>query len=149
MALLTARWELINMEKLYMVHDLISDMYFSEVAGCLRQEKKHNAYVYDKKHANIIKRDALIETMEIMRLESIPDKLKMSVDLELEEIDVMDVPIAEYVLNKSWSARVANGFPVMEALRLCKLEQVRRFNDYVTFDTHTPSHQYRYLTETF
>lgn len=135
--------------KLYMVWDKISDSYFSIVAGVLRQERKDGAYIYDKKHATYILQQTNKIVAEMMKSEKLPAEARQPVDLCLKEVKIDEVPITEDVLDRTWSERIKHGFSINTALRLCKYEQVRRFNDYVTFDPHTLSHNYRYLTEIF
>lgn len=137
------------MVKLYMVWDEISNTYFSEVAGITREENKDNAYIYDKQHATLVLQDVLKVKRAMAKSPEIPENMKMPVNIMLKEVSVDDVPISDYCINKTWTSKIRHGFPFMEALRLCKYEQVRRFNDYIRFDTHTPSHRYRYMTDFF
>lgn len=137
------------MMKLYMVWDEISNVYFSEVAGVTREENKDNAYIYDKKHATQVLQDMLKVKRAIMKSPEVPECMKMPVNIMLKEVSVDDVPISDYCINKTWTDKIRHGYPFMDALRLCKYEQVRCFNDYVRFNTNTPSHNYRYIRETF
>ena len=44
--------------KLYMIRERVSNTYFSEVAGIVRQDEREMAYVYDRKHATRVLADA-------------------------------------------------------------------------------------------
>lgn len=134
--------------KLYMIWDEISNRYFSEVAKVTREDVKDNSYVYDKKHATKVLED-ILDTKRMLQDLDVPDELKMPVNIMLKEVSIDDVPISDYIINKTWELKIRHGYPFMKALRLCKYEQVRRFNDYIDFDPHTPSHQYIYIHSVF
>ena len=137
------------MMKLYMVWDEISNSYYSEVAGVTREEDKDNAYVYDKQHSIEVLKDVLMMKRAVQKAADIPEDLKMPANLMLKEVPIDDVPISDYIINKTWENKIRHGYPFMQALRLCKYEQVRRFNDYVDFNTETPSHRYIYIRSVF
>lgn len=130
-----------------MIWERVSDTYFSEVAGNIRQDTRDQAYVYDRKHALQALRDTELFTREMLCSDDMPEESKYLPDLRLKEINVDEVPIRDYILAKMLTERVRHGPLTKEVSNRYKYEQVRRFNDYVDYDLKRSSHWYRYIIE--
>lgn len=133
--------------KLYMIRERVSNTYFSEVAGIVRQDEREMAYVYDRKHATRVLADAEQYIREILASDDIPDEDKYLPILELEEVSLNDVLIHDYSLSRTWADKLQHGFTEQEVARICRYEQVRRFNNYIDYDLNSPSHWYNYIME--
>lgn len=135
--------------KLYMIWERVSDTYFSEVAGNIRQDTRDQAYVYDRKHASQVLHDTELFTREMLCSDDMPEESKYLPDLQLKEISVVDVPIRDYVLAKTMMERERHGPLTKEELNRYKYEQVRRFSDYVDYNLSISSHWRNFIMEDF
>lgn len=133
--------------KLYMIRERVSNTYFSEVAGLVRQDERALAYVYDRKHAIRVLNDAEQYVREIIASDDIPNDDKYLPILELEEVSLNDVLLHDYSLSRTWADKISHGYSGKAAARICKYEQVRRFNDYIDYDLNSASHWYNYIME--
>lgn len=136
--------------KYYMVKDLISDNCYSIVAGFVRAEEADRAYVYDKKHANIIADKVNKMMAYFFKSPDAPKELKTPVDLKVIPVSWFRIPLVDKTVIETGKYKLRHGHPFDKTMKECKLEQLRRFNDYIDYDYETlDSHKYRYITETF
>lgn len=134
-------------KKLYMVWERVSDTYFSEVAGSMRQDGRTQSYIYDKKHAIRVLRDAEQFTREMLLSDDIPEEDKYLPEIKLKEIELAMVPIRDHTLAKTMAERERRG-PLNETvINRYRYEQVRRFNDYIDFNLKLSSHWHNYIME--
>lgn len=123
------------MTKIYLVWDRYTDDYFNIVAGKIRCCHRYNAYAYDRKHASLV----------LQRVKKSYHYFNRPIhSLCLKEIPIMRVDLTESFYKMATAKLfMSRKLSFYDGLRQLKYEQVRRYNDYITYNPRSESHSRR------
>lgn len=116
----------VNM-KVYMVKEELTGLYCSEVVTKIRLDIKDGAYIYDKKHAARVMKDA----RQYFRSKDEPYQLAM-IPMSIDEVPFNELAYG----NLSAEFFTARGISFLQGLRQIRYEQVRKYNGLIDFDPH-------------